>query len=218
MIKSKKPCRLLTAQSAKLIDLKAREKFGISTLTLMENAGRAVALEAFKSGKFKKIAIFCGKGNNGGDGFVAARHLLACGIKPDIFLVGKSAQVENEAKTNLTILLKLKTKITEVSENNFSRIDLAQYGLIIDALLGVGLSGAVRGTYKDLISLINSSRVYILSVDIPSGLDATTGKILGACVKADKTVTFVAKKRGMVVGKGPKYCGKIAVADLGLPL
>jgi hydroxyethylthiazole kinase-like uncharacterized protein yjeF len=218
MIKSKKSCRLLTAQSAKFIDLKAREKFGISTLTLMENAGRAIALEALKSGKFKKIAIFCGKGNNGGDGFVAARHLLACGIKPDIYLAGKIAQVENEARTNLEILLKLKQKIVEVGENNISGVNLAKYRLIIDALLGVGLSGAVRGIYKDLIKMINSSQAYILSVDIPSGLDATTGKILDACVKADKTVTFVAKKRGMIVGEGPKYCGKIIVADLGVPL
>jgi NAD(P)H-hydrate epimerase len=218
MIKSKKSCCLLTAQSAKAIDLKAKKKFGISTLTLMENAGRAVALEALKSRRFKKIAVFCGKGNNGGDGFVAARHLLACGIKPDIYLAGKICQVENEAKTNLAILLKLKTKITEVSKNNFSRINLAQYGLIIDALLGVGLSGEMRGIYKDLIKLINYSKAHILSVDIPSGLEATTGKILGVCVKADKTVTFVAKKRGMIVGDGPKYCGKIVVADLGLPL
>lgn len=211
--------RLLTAKTAKLLDLEVKEKFGISTLILMENAGKAVAQEASKvfRGR-KKIAVFCGKGNNGGDGFVAARHLLTQGIKPDIFLAGKISGVENEAKTNLEILLKLKTKICEVSERNLHSIKISKYGLIIDALLGVGLSGAVRGIYKDLISLINSSRADILSIDIPSGLDATTGKILGCCVNADKTVTFVAEKRGMVVGDGPKYCGRIIVADLGVPL
>jgi NAD(P)H-hydrate epimerase len=213
------PKELLTAKTAKLLDLEAKEKLGISTLILMENAGRAVAQEATKvfRGK-KKIAVFCGKGNNGGDGFVAARHLLAQGIKPDIFLAGGISQVENEAKTNLAILLKLKTKITQVSERNLSSIKTSKYGLIIDALLGVGLSGEVRGIYKDLISLINSSQAYKLCVDIPSGLDTTTGKILGCCVKADKTITFVAKKRGMVVGDGPRYCGKVIVADLGIPL
>jgi len=209
---------LLTAKTAKLLDLEAKDKFRISTLILMENAGSNVAAQAFKSCKGKKIAIFCGKGNNGGDGFVAARHLLTKGIKPDIFLAGKISQVENEAKTNLEILLKLKTKVCEVSEHNLHFIKISKYGLIIDALLGVGLSGEVRGIYKNLISLINSSQAYIISVDIPSGLDATSGKILGCCMKADKTVTFVAKKRGMVIGDGPKYCGKIIVVDLGVPL
>jgi len=84
--------------------------------------------------------------------------------------------------------------------------------------LGVGLEGEVRGIFRDLIGIINSSKAYILSVDMPSGLDAATGKILGCCVQADKTVTFVAKKRGMVLGEGPKYCGKVVVKDLGIPL
>jgi NAD(P)H-hydrate epimerase len=90
--------------------------------------------------------------------------------------------------------------------------------LIIDALLGVGLSGQVRGIYADLIRLINSSKAYILSVDIPSGLDATTGKILGTCIKADETVSFVKGKLGMVLSSGPKYSGKVIIADLGVPI
>ncbi len=210
---------LLTAKTARAIDCKAREKFGISTLVLMENAGSAVAGEIVKSGKGKKkIAIFCGKGNNGGDGLVAARHLLAQGINSDIFLAGKLSEVRNEAKTNLEILLNLKRKVVEVNEINAGKIDIAKYGLIIDALLGVGLTGQVRAIYSDLICLINSSKAYIVSVDIPSGLDATTGKILGCCVKADKTITFIAKKHGMIMGSGPKYCGKILVVDLGIPV
>ena len=95
---------------------------------------------------------------------------------------------------------------------------ISKYNLIIDALLGVGLAGEVRGIFRDLIGIINLSKAYILSVDIPSGLDATTGKVLGCCVKADKTVTFVAKKRGMVLGEGPKFCGRVVVRDLGIPL
>ncbi len=82
----------------------------------------------------------------------------------------------------------------------------------------MGLAGEVRGIYRDLIGIINKSRTYILSVDIPSGLDATTGKVLGCCVKADETVTFAAKKRGMVCGDGPRYCGKVVIANLGIPL
>lgn len=167
-----------------------------------------------------RCATFCGKGNNGGDGFVMVRHLLAAGIKPDIFLAGDINDVENEARVNLEILLKLRQKVIEVGEENLDLIKnkISKYTLIIDALLGVGLTGEVRGIFRDLIGIINLSQAYILSVDIPSGLDATTGKVLGCCVKADKTVTFVAKKQGMVLGEGPKYCGRVAVKDLGIPL
>jgi len=211
--------RLLTGLQAKALDNRALIDYGISTLVLMENAGRQVCNEAIASAiRGKKTAFFCGMGNNGGDGFVAVRHMLAQGIKPDIYLAGSISDVSGEARTNLNILLKLKQKITQVSDRDVSRLKMDPYGLIVDALLGVGLSGDVRGIYKDLIGLINSSRALILSVDIPSGLDATTGKVLGCCVKADKTITFAAKKRGMVIAEGPRYCGRIVVAGLGLPL
>lgn len=218
MVKIHNP--LLTAAQAKAIDLKAKEKLGISTLVLMENAGRAIAEESLKLlGDKKSLAIFCGRGNNGGDGFVAARHFLNYGLKPDIYLAGKISEVENEARVNLKILLKLKQKIVELEEENLHIVKqkISKYKLIIDALLGVGLKGAVRGILRDLIGIINLSKAYVLSVDIPSGLDATRGEVLGCCVKADKTVTFVAKKRGMLVGAGPKYCGRVVVRDLGIP-
>ena len=213
--------RLLTAAQAKAVDLKAKERLGISTLVLMENAGSAIAQEAMRilsRGK-ARVAIFCGRGNNGGDGFVAARHLLNCGVKPDIYLAGKIGEVEKEARVNLEILLRLRQKITEVGEGNLHTVKqkIAKYNLIIDALLGIGLKGEVRGIFQDLIGIINLSKAYVLSVDIPSGLDATTGKILGRCIRADRTVTFVAKKRGMVLKEGPKYCGRIAVKNLGAP-
>jgi NAD(P)H-hydrate epimerase len=211
--------RLLTSRQAKALDSRALNDYGISTLALMENAGQQVCMEAIASYvRGRKIAFFCGKGNNGGDGFVAARHMLTQGMKPDIYLAGKIRDVTKEARVNLDILLKLKQKVVEISGRNIPRISICRYGLIVDALLGVGLSGPVRGTYASLIDLINSSGARILSVDIPSGLDATTGKVLGCCVKADKTITFVAKKRGMAINAGPRHCGRVAVADLGLPL
>jgi len=210
---------LLTAHAAREIDIKIRDKLGLSTLVLMENAGSAVAREVFKSCKSKKkIAVFCGKGNNGGDGFVAVRHLLSWGINPDVFFAGNLSEAKNEAKTNLEVLNKLKQKVFEVNEKNPAEIDIKKYGLIIDALLGVGLAGQPRGVYVDLIRLINSSGAEVIAVDIPSGLDATSGKILGCCVKADKTVTFMARKLGMVIGDGPEYCGKIIVEGLGVGL
>lgn len=213
--------RLLTAKAAKNIDLRAKELLGISVLALMENAGRSIAEEASRApSKIKSIALFCGKGNNGGDGFVAARHLLARGLKPDIFLAGSIPEVKDEARINLEILLRLKQKITEINRGGLFLIKRksSRYGLIIDALLGVGLIGEVRGVCAELIPMLNTLGAHILSVDIPSGLDATTGKILGCCIKAHKTITFVARKRGMVFGEGPKYCGKVVVKDLGIPL
>jgi len=209
--------RTLTAIAAREIDRKARNKFGISTLILMENAGSAVAREILKLYEpGMNLAVFCGKGNNGGDGLVAARHLLTRKIKPEIFLSCDYSQVENEAKINLDILLKLKARITRLSERNLKTIKITKYHLIVDALLGVGISGKLRGIYPDLIKLINSSGARIISVDIPSGLDATGGQVLGSCVKADRTVTFVAEKRGMVTGSGPEYCGQVIVVDLGV--
>ncbi|RKY33312.1 MAG: NAD(P)H-hydrate epimerase [Candidatus Omnitrophota bacterium] len=213
--------KVITSQKAKEIDIKAQQAFGISGLLLMENAARQIAEEAVKMlAKDKKVAIFCGKGNNAGDGFAAARHLLVKGIKPLIFLAGKKQEVKNEAKVNLDILLKLKQKIIEVKEGDWKKVKniILKYPLIIDALLGIGLSGEVRGLFREIIPMVNSLKVPVLSVDIPSGLDANNGKVLGCCVRADKTVTFVAIKRGMTVANGPKYCGKVVVKDLGIPL
>lgn len=208
--------KTITASQAKLIDKKAREIYGLSTLILMENAGRAVAEEIIKLKK-RKIAIFCGKGNNGGDGFVSARHLFAGGIKPDLFLAGKISKVKSEARLNLDILLKLKHKIFEIDEKNLNLLkkNICRYDLIVDAVFGVGLKGKIKDLFRDLIELINSSSAYIVSVDIPSGLDADNGEVSGPCVRADRTVTFIAKKCGMVKGNGPEYCGKITVKDLG---
>lgn len=222
MAKIKQSKRILTVAQAKALDKKAEEKFGISTLLLMENAGRTVSEEVLKilQDQQSKVAIFCGTGNNGGDGFCAARHLLIAGIKPDIYLAGRIGDVKNEAKVNLDILLRLKQKITQASPGNLSLIKsgIRKYNLIIDALLGVGLKGKIRFVYQELINIINASKAYVLSVDIPSGLDATFGKVLGGCIKADKTVTFVAKKRGMVSNTGRNYCGEVLVRGVGIAL
>jgi NAD(P)H-hydrate epimerase len=188
----------------------------------MENAGRAVADEAIRmSGKKKSVAVFCGKGNNGGDGFVAARHLLTSGIKTDIFLLARLADLRDAAKINLDILLKLNQKVKEIDEEGLHRIKgrILRCGLVIDAIFGVGLTGEVRGVCRKAIDIINTSKgPAVLAVDIPSGLDATTGEILGSCVRADATVTFIAAKRGMTLKDGPRVCGHVVVRDLGFPL
>lgn len=214
--------RVLSAGQALALDKKVQEELGIPALLLMENAGRAVCQEALKNIKSRKarIAVFCGKGNNGGDGFCCSRHLLTYGVKLDIFLAGKINDVKGQAKVNLDILLKMKQRIIELGADNLEslRKTVRKYNLIIDALLGVGANGQIRGIYPEIIGIINNSQAYILAVDIPSGLDATSGKLLGACVKADKTVTFIARKRGMMSAAGRKFCGEVVVRDIGVVL
>jgi NAD(P)H-hydrate epimerase len=216
--------RLLTAGGAKAIDRKLKDKYGISTLVLMENAGKAVAsaaLKLLKKYRSKSVAVFCGKGNNGGDGFVAARHLLTKGVDVDVFLLGNARELKNEAKINYEILKKLGYRISQL-QNNQQLTDLKKkirkYGLIVDALLGVGLDREVRGLTRKAIEILNSSKVSILAIDIPSGLDATSGMALGCAIRAVKTVTFIAAKKGLVTKEGSLYSGKVEVYDLGVPL
>ena len=214
--------KILTVRQAKKLDFKARVKLGIPTILLMENAGRAVGKEVLGiiGGRRMKVALFCGKGNNGGDGFCAARHLLSRGINPDIYLCGNINEVKGEARVNLEILLRLNKKVLQIKPNSFKaiRARIPGYDLIVDALLGVGIKGLVKGIFADIITAINQSKAYVLSVDIPSGLDANTGRVLGVSIKADKTITFIAKKQGMVRAQGKKLCGKIITENIGFPL
>jgi hydroxyethylthiazole kinase-like uncharacterized protein yjeF len=212
----------LTAQGSTRIDRVAEQKFDIAPQILMENAGRAVASEAcsfLRRHHRLRVAIFCGKGNNGGDGFVAARHLLAEGIKPDIFAVGALNDATGGAAINRKILVKLTQKIVPVTSRSMARLRsrIHRYGFIIDGLLGVGLCGEVSGLMREVIEAINLARVPVLAIDIPSGLDATTGEVRGVAVKAERTVTFMAVKRGMLIAEGPRHCGRVKVAGLGFP-
>jgi ADP-dependent NAD(P)H-hydrate dehydratase / NAD(P)H-hydrate epimerase len=215
-----KSSKVVTAAQAHALDTRARERYGVSALILMENAGRQVAQEALSRMKMRKrVVVVCGKGNNGGDGFVASRHLLCAGVKPEIFLVGRAADVRKQAGTNLGVLLALGQAITELNAQTFTVFKKAvcDNALVIDALLGVGLKGNVTGLYKEVIDMVNASGAYVLSVDIPAGLHADTGEMAGVCVRADATLTFAARKKGMVMGNGPRYCGRIIVGDLGVP-
>lgn len=209
----------ITKEQARKIDKFAQKKLGISTLLLMENAGRATsdaALEMLKDSG--KVAIFCGRGNNGGDGFVCARHLVTRGVGVGVYLAARHDDVKNEARVNLDILKALGISINEVMDREtLDKIEFKKYSLIIDALLGVGLSGEIKGIVENIISSINNSGIPVLSVDIPSGLNADTGEVLGICTVATKTITFVSKKTGMAEVNSSHYCGEILVRDIGLP-
>ena len=196
--------KTVTREEMRELDRKAIEVYEIPGIILMENAGRNVAEEVYKMTDNQnkiKVAVLCGKGNNGGDGFVVARHLHNYGITVGVFLVAKISDIvkDADAGTNLKILLNMKIAIREIlltTEMNNILMELCSYDIIVDALFGTGLSGNVREPFKMLIDGVNNLNRPIVSVDIPSGLDCNNGNILGTAIKATKTVTFAAGKRG----------------------
>ncbi len=191
--------------------------FGISLLQLMENAGRNIAQEVIsRFPKGKKIAIFCGLGGNGGDGFVAARHLLIAGYAVTIILIGKARDISHEATLqNWSILQHLQEKISLKEINDSSEIPKVSVDVIIDALLGTGTKGQLKSPVCQVVEYINSLKAFKLSVDVPTGIDSDTGEVLGTAVRADLTVTFHKSKIGL--DKAKKYVGDLIVKDIGLP-
>jgi hydroxyethylthiazole kinase-like uncharacterized protein yjeF len=193
------------------------EYFGISLLQLMETAGRNVAVEiASRFPKDQKIVIFCGLGGNGGDGFVAARHLASMGFKVTVILAGRSRAVTHDAaRNNLCALESLRESIPFHEVNDSSAIPEVDAEIIIDALLGTGTKGILKPPILQLVEYINSLDAFKLAVDVPTGIDSDTGDVLGTAVKANVTVTFHRAKAGLENAK--KYVGDLIVKDIGLP-
>ncbi len=216
------PPALSRAQMRRLDELAINE-LGIPGVVLMENAGRAVAEEALAMlppTREGKVVIFCGRGNNGGDGYVAARHLLNQGVDVTVVVLAELAKITGDAKTNLVILERMNALLVELPSPGLpDQIDDLSRGtsLIVDALLGTGTSGNVREPLRSTIRIMNQLSVPILAVDIPSGFDCDTGEVLGEAIRATKTVTFAAKKIGFDRGQGPLLVGELIVADISIP-
>lgn len=211
----------ITAEKMAEIDKKAVE-FGIPRLLLMENAGGAVArtiMEKFNHGL--KIIVFAGTGNNGGDGFVAARHLANKGAKVNVFLIGNPEDIRTEeARLNWNVIQKMGRNIKIYMIRDPSDIKKAKRyqkhaDVIVDAMLGTGLRGSLREPFSSVVRLINESGIPVVSVDAPTGLNPSTGEVHGLAVKATYTVTFHKMKRGFLEAK--EYTGEIIVADIGIP-
>jgi len=216
--------RALGRDEIREIDRKAIEEYEIPGIILMENAGRNVAEEVFKmlAGTEKaRVAIFCGKGNNGGDGFVIARHLYNRGVDVSVYSTTEVSRVlsDGDAPTNLKILLNMNIEIKELREEHIGKIGkvLNDYSVIVDAIFGTGLSGEVREPIRTLIAKINESKIPVVSVDIPSGLSCDDGVVLGIAVKAAKTVTFVTAKTGFFEESGKEHTGELIVTDISVP-
>lgn len=209
--------RIATAAQMKKSDNDCMEKAGIPGIVLMENAAQACVSEILKDFpdiSNKRIACFCGKGNNGGDGLAIARLLSRKGAKVTVFLTHGDSY-RSDAAINREIINHMNVSICHTSENTGDIIH--SYDIIVDAIFGTGMYGEVDDDTFALINSINNSGKYILSVDIPSGIAADTGEICGICIKATKTVTFAAYKLGMFLFPGCDYTGKIVVHDICTP-
>ena len=207
------------------VDRRAREEFGIPELILMEHAGLAVArrvrrllMSASKGGR--RVLILAGGGANGGDGFVAARHLDNWAIPVAVVLVADPLRIAGAAQVNLEILRRLSIPLQGItSPSEWRRWSLGQYraGLIVDALLGTGVSGLIREPIRSAILWINRQRCPVVSVDLPSGLSAETGLPCDVAVQATETVTCGLPKVGMRSREGKCWCGRVTVAEISLP-
>jgi len=211
----------VTVQQIQAMDRHAIEKTGIPSLVLMENAGRAVAAEVVRMLRRRsraRVAVVCGLGNNGGDGFVAARHLLIAGVRTAVYLVGPAQKLKPDALINYQILKKTGYPILRIDRMTPQiRRQIVSADVIVDAIFGVGLSREIREPISNMIEMMNRGGAPIIAVDIPSGLDGNTGQIHGVCIRAKKTVTFHRAKKGFFRNAGPRQTGKIIVASIGIP-
>ncbi len=208
------PIEILTNEQMAQADAQAA-KLGVPSFTLMENAGRAVADEAVKMvDAGASIAVLCGPGNNGGDGFVAARHLKARGYDVAVYHFGTVAKLKGDAAEMAGQWLELSSSApVEEALDKLQAVDL-----IIDALFGAGLARAPEGAVRAAIEAANRSRAEKLAVDVPSGLNGTTGESLGKIViRANRTVTFFRMKPAHVLFPGRALCGRVILADIGIP-
>jgi NAD(P)H-hydrate epimerase len=216
---------VMSREEVRAVDRWAIEEVGVSGVVLMENAGRSCAelvRERLGGVERPRVCIFCGTGNNGGDGYVIARHLLNAAFGVRVVVCGAREKIGGDARINLEILERLGHEIevldpaaTDVAGRVGALADGAD--MVVDALFGTGLRGPLRVDYAALVDAINGLGVPILAVDFPSGLDCDTGKPLGTAIRAACTVTFVAAKRGFAASGGAgAYTGPIYVASIGV--
>ena len=221
------PQLVLNREQLRRVDVLAVERFGMTGLVLMENAGRGAAeiihkLIADQPLNRKPVVICCGKGNNGGDGFVIARHLSNAGRAVEVFLAADPERLTGDTQVNHRIAERMGLPMTRFDTPvaiSGAAARLAAAAMVIDAVLGTGFSGVVRPPLDAVIGAINAlPPERIVAIDVPSGLDCDTGTAAGPCVRAGRTITFVAIKRGFVAPGADAYTGRVFVADIGAPM
>jgi NAD(P)H-hydrate epimerase len=218
---------IVTASEMRQMDRETIESFGLPGRVLMENAGRGVVDVMVKtfpaitsSGGNQRIGIVAGRGNNGGDGFVIARYLSGLGASVSVYLFSDRASVRGDAAANLKLLDALKVPVFEITDpSSLARhhAGMLQQEIWVDALLGTGLNAEVKGLFRAVIEFLNSLNRPVIAVDIPSGLNADTGMLCGACIQAHTTVTFGFPKIGHILFPGAGATGRLETIDIGIP-
>ncbi len=212
------------AETVRLLDSTAIREYGVPGLALMENAGYWAARELWRrlaDPGSARVAVLAGRGNNGGDGFVIARHLAWWGVgSVKVWLAGRASEVLDDARINLDYLSAPGVAVEELDgQGDCLQVvsEISRYDWLVDALLGTGLTGKVRGPAAELIGIAGGSHRPVLAVDTPSGLDATDGSVHGAVLPAAATVTFGVPKQGFLKAEGPAAVGEVVVAEISLP-
>ncbi|MDR2214064.1 MAG: NAD(P)H-hydrate epimerase [Pseudomonadales bacterium] len=205
--------RYYSAAQSRELDRLASAEFGIPSFTLMQRAG-AAAFAALRRRwpRVRRLEICAGTGNNGGDGFIIGALAVEAGLQARIHLLGELARVQGTALEALDL-----ARARQVPVEAGITLSPDANTVVVDALLGTGLVGALRSPYREAIAAINASALPVLAVDSPSGLDSDSGAILGDCVRADITVTFIARKLGLARGEGPRMCGEVIFDSLDVP-
>jgi len=214
--------KVVTASEMQVIDRSAIDDFGIPGLVLMENAGLAAASlihESVPDLLERKVVIVCGKGNNGGDGFVIARHLFIDRVSVDVLLLGKRQQLKSDARVNADIAFKMGIPIHEITEKNLSTQNhlFCHCHIIVDAIFGTGLSKPAGGLHEKVIKKINASHKYVVAVDIPSGVDSDSGHLIGPHIKADITAALALLKRSHLLFPAAESMGEVQILDISIP-
>jgi NAD(P)H-hydrate epimerase len=215
--------RILNAEQMREADRRTIEDIGLPSIVLMENAGRqtVAAMEAaFDTLGSSKVAVLCGRGNNGGDGFVVARTLVQRGIEAMVFLLGSVADVQGDARTNLEVLGHIGLTVVEITtaqewELHFSEV--SECDIVVDAILGTGLRGRLTGLIETVVADLNELGVPIVAIDLPTGLSADTAELAGEAIDATMTVTLAAPKIPLVFPPADTHAGDLVIADIGIP-
>ena len=213
---------LVTPEQMRELDRRTIDETNTPGTTLMERAGTGVVthlLQHYGSLKGKKVVVYCGKGNNGGDGLVVARLLQDKGAHLKVILFAPFKELSKDAKTMYRRLTKKirPSQILVLPSQKKLESWTQEAHVLIDGLLGTGISSSIRAPYTSAIKTMNASRAYTVAIDIPSGLDGQTGALLGSAVEADLTVTFGCPKIGLYIGKAIDLVGQIEVVDIGIP-
>jgi len=215
--------RVLNSAQMREADRRTIEEIGIPSLVLMENAGRqtVAAMEAMYADLGdRQVAVLCGRGNNGGDGFVVARTLLQRGVDVSVFLIGRVGDVRGDARVNLEILGHLGLTVVEIADGQAWELHFSEISdctLIVDAIFGTGLNAPLSGLMETVVADVNGSDIPVVSIDVPSGLSADSADIIGSSIEASLTITLAAPKLPLVLPPAETRAGDIVIADIGIP-